>query len=191
MSNLKKLESPLPKMSFNKKGKSIIPLRVFLPDGQMIIGVYQGSFSKFDILIKYKQKLKSGEWSKLRTPKHIHWAVDLLIKMNNRRDKIKRFLDFLIKIWDKTMGVKTKKEREKILNLNNLLNVHKREIKEYQDLSIHGEYSMKFLILLAKLLMIQEKTNMADAYMFRRLLEVLKRGEDIFSVVSIATHRGR
>jgi len=39
--------------------------------------------------------------------------------------------------------------------------------------------------------MIQEKTNRADAYMFKNLLEALKKGEDIFSIVSIATHRGR
>jgi len=38
---------------------------------------------------------------------------------------------------------------------------------------------------------IQEKTNMPEAYMFKKLLEALKKGEDIFSIVSIATHRGR
>jgi hypothetical protein len=32
---------------------------------------------------------------------------------------------------------------------------------------------------------------MADAYMFKKLLETLKKGEDIFSIVSIATHTGR
>jgi hypothetical protein len=39
--------------------------------------------------------------------------------------------------------------------------------------------------------MAQEKTNMPDAYMFRKLLEALKRGDDIFSIVSLATHRGK
>jgi hypothetical protein len=49
----------------------------------------------------------------------------------------------------------------------------------------------KFLILLAKLLMIQEKTNLETAYMFRKLLEALKAGDDIFKIVSIATHNRR
>ena len=62
---------------------------------------------------------------------------------------------------------------------------------KYKDISNFGEYRIEFLILLAKLLMIQEKTNMADAFMFRKLLEALKRGEDIFSIVSIASHTGR
>ncbi len=67
----------------------------------------------------------------------------------------------------------------------------KDKIKQYQSVSRFGEYRIEFLILLAKLLMIQEKTNMPGAYMFRKLLEALKKGEDIFSIVSIATHRGK
>jgi len=39
--------------------------------------------------------------------------------------------------------------------------------------------------------MIQEKTNMPGAYMFKKLLEALKKGDDIFSIVSIATHTKR
>ena len=44
-----------------------------------------------------------------------------------------------------------------------------------------------FLILLAKLFMLQEKTNRPDAYMFKRVLDGLKRGEDLFKVLSTAT----
>jgi hypothetical protein len=72
-----------------------------------------------------------------------------------------------------------------------LLEAHKDKIQEYKDISNFGEYRIEFLILLAKLLMIQEKTNMADAFMFKKLLEALKKGEDIFSIVSIASHTGR
>lgn len=178
-------------MSFKKMGKLVAPLKVFLPDDKTIIGVYQGAFSQFDILIKYRQVKKDGKWSNIRTPKHIHWAVDLLIKMHSNRKKIRQFLDFLLDIWDKTLPIKSKDERNKILNIKNLLEKHKDKIKEYQNISQLGEYRIEFLILLAKLLMIQEKTNMPDAYMFKKLLEALRKGKDIFSIVSIATHRGR
>jgi hypothetical protein len=178
-------------MTFRKKGKTIEPLKVFEPDDQTIVGVYQGSISKYDILIKYRQKDKNGTWSRIRTPKHIHWAVDLLIKMHTDRAKITSFLDFLIKIWNQTSPIKSEKERNKILDIKNLLETHKDKLKKYKDISNFGEYRIEFLILLAKLLMIQEKTNMADAYMFKKLLETLKKGEDIFSIVSIATHTGR
>jgi hypothetical protein len=39
--------------------------------------------------------------------------------------------------------------------------------------------------------MIQEKTNLETAYMFKNLLNALRRGDDIFSIVSIASHTGR
>lgn len=178
-------------MSFNKEGKLTKPLKVFLPEEKIMVGVYQGSFSEYDLLVKYRQKDKNGKWTRIRTPKHIHWAVDLLIKMHADRKKIRKFLDFLIEIWNQTSSIKTEDERKKFLDIKNLLEVHKDKIKEYQDISNFGEYKIEFLILLAKLLMAQEKTNMPDAYMFRKLLEALKKGEDIFSIVSIATHRGR
>jgi hypothetical protein len=60
---------------------------------------------------------------------------------------------------------------------------------QYAALAQKGEYSVKFLILLAKLLMAQEKTNNNQAYMFRQLLEALKNHNNIFKIVSTATHR--
>jgi len=178
-------------MTFRKKNKAIEPLEVFTPEDKTIVGVYQGSFSKYDILIKYRQKNKDGNWTHIRTPKHIHWAVDLLIKMHADREKIKRFLDFLMEIWNQTTPFENEESRKKFLDIKNLLDVYKDKIQGYKDISRFGEYKIEFLILLAKLLMAQEKTNMPDAYMFRKLLEALKKGEDIFSIVSIATHRGR
>ncbi len=178
-------------MSFNKKGENFKPLEVFEPEPNIIVGVYQGSLSKFDILIKYRQIKKDGKWSHIRTPKHIHWAVDLLIKMHSNKEKIKQFLNFLIDIWEETSPIKTEKDRKKFLDIKNLLEVYKDKIKDYQEINDFGEYRIEFLILLAKLLMTQEKTNMRDAYMFRKLLEALKRGDDIFSIVSIATQRRR
>ena len=178
-------------MIFNKEGKENKPLEVFMLENQTIVGVYQGGLSQYDILIKYRQKKKDEKWTNIRTPKHIHWAVDLLIKMHSNKDKINKFLDFLIEIWNQTAPFKSEAERKNFLNIKNLLNAHKDKIKEYQDISRFGEYKIEFLILLAKLLMAQEKTNMADTYMFRKLLEALKKGEDIFSIVSIATYRGK
>lgn len=178
-------------MTFKKKGRVIHPLATFNIDENKIIGVYRGSFSTYDILIKYRQRKKDGKWSLLRTPKHIHWAVDLLIKMSKKKKKTSNFLDFLIQIWNETKPTVNKKTEKKFLNLDYLLKKHANKIKKYKEISKYGEYKIDFLILVAGLLMIQEKTNRRDAYMFSKLLEALKRGEDIFSIISIATHRGR
>jgi len=178
-------------MTFRKEGRTVRPLATFDIDENKIIGVYRGSLSTYDILIKYRQKKKDGKWSLLRTPKHIHWAVDLLIKMSKKKKKTSGFLGFLIQIWNETKPTVNKKTERKFLNLNYLLKKHASKIKEYKEISKYGEYKIEFLILVARLLMIQEKTNRRDAYMFRKLLEALKEGKDIFSIVSIATHRGR
>lgn len=177
-------------MTFNKEGKKFMPLFVSEINGRFIISVYQGSFSKYDILIKYRQKVK-GKWSHIRTPKHIHWAVDILIKMYENPEKTKEFLKFLLSVWEKTKPMKSAKQRKAALNLKSLLDINRAQIKKYKKLGEKGEYSIKFLILLAKLLMLQEKTNLETAYMFKNLLKTLQIGEDIFKIVSIATHNRR
>ena len=50
-----------------------------------IIYVFQGSLSQFDIVIKYR---KDG--TRIRTPKHIHWVVDVLMKIQKRKFKRKK-----------------------------------------------------------------------------------------------------
>lgn len=183
-------------MTFKSKGQTNTPLFVTMINDSFIIAVYQGSLSKYDILIKYRQKIKNEQkkderWSSIRTPKHIHWAVDILIKMHSDREKTKEFLDFLLTMWDNTEPIKSENERKNILNIEYLLEINKKEFKKYEALGTKGEYSIKFLILLARLLMLQEKTNLEGAYMFKNLLEALKAGDDIFKIVSIATHTGR
>ena len=45
-------------MTFRREGQVKIPMTVFEVNGSYIVGVYQGSLSDFDILIKYRQKIK-------------------------------------------------------------------------------------------------------------------------------------
>ncbi len=170
--------------------KTVKPLFAEEINGSYIIAVFKGSISEYDILIKYRQKGSKG-WSRIRTPKHIHWAVDIMIKMHSDREKTKRFLDFLINVWEKTNGIKSIEQRDKLLNIENLLKDIGDETEEFSELGTKGEYSVKFLILLAELLMIQEKTNLETAYMFKNLLTALKKGDDIFRIVSAATHTGK
>lgn len=173
-------------MSFKKKGIEQIPLKVFQVNDNTIIAIYKGALSPFDILIRYRQKLKNAKWSNIRTPKHIHWTVDILMKMQTFKELTQEFLDFFINIWNKTVPIKSEQERQS-LDLKSLLNISKKEIERFRELSKKGEYSVNFLILLAKLLMLQEKTNRPDAYMFKRVLDGLKSGEDLFHVLSTAT----
>jgi hypothetical protein len=172
------------------KRKNLQLLKAFKVNGKYIIGIYQGHLSKYDILIKYRQK-EDGKWSQPRTPKHIHWAVDILMKMQVEKNKTKEFLDFLLQRWNEIEPIQSEEERQNRLNIEYLIDNYKEEIENYTPLNEKGEYSIKFLILLAELLMMQEKTNRKDAYMFKQLLEQLKKGKSIFKIVSIATHNER
>ena len=173
------------------KLKNFNLINAFKINDSYIIGVYEGFLSKYDIVIKYRQRLKDGSWSNIRTPKHIHWAVDLLMKMQAEPKKVREFLSFPLKRWEEVEPIRSEEERKRRTNPKYLMDKYKKEFENYKELGRRGEYSVKFLILLAELLMIQEKTNMEGAYMFKNLLEALEKGEDIFKIVSIATHRRR
>lgn len=184
------MPNDLPTMTFRKEGKTILPIKIFPINGEIILSVYKGSLSKFDILLKYRQKDAKGRWTRIRTPKHIHWAVDILMKMQKEANLTKEFLDFMLTEWSNTKPIDSEQKRIS-LDLEKLLGLSKEEITKYQKLSETGEYSIKFLILLAKLLMLQEKTNKSDAYMFRKLLESIKNNRSLFEIISNASYTGR
>jgi len=111
--------------------------------------------------------------------------------LHEDRTKTQSFLDFLLGVWERTSPVRSREQQQDVLSVDALFQDSQRLISEYEALSSKGEYSIKFLILLAKLLMIQEKTNLETAYMFKKLLEALRGKGNIFSVVSRASQTGR
>ena len=176
--------APTPNMVTGGKA----PLAEFPVNGNFYVAIYQGSLSPFDVLIKYRQ-FEDGKWSRIRTPKHIHWAVDILIKQHMENNATERLIDSLIDLWDNTIQpIRSEEERARILDPATLLAEVNAEASNYNALAGKGEYSVKFLLLLARLLMIQEKTNYEEAFMFRNLLEQLREHKDIFKIVSTATH---
>lgn len=174
------------------KGKE--PLITVEINDTYILGVYQGTLSDYDLLLRYRQKdssTKSG-WSRVRTPKHIHWAVDAILKMNHNNFETKKFLNFLIYQWDNHVKpLSSNEERSTLLDVEQLKTEANIEAGKYPGLADKGEYSIKFLYLIAKLLMIQEKTNLPTAYMFRSLLKALEEHNDIYKIVAVATHNRR
>ena len=166
--------------------KGLEPLATININGTYILGIYQGSLSGFDILLRYRQK-EGDKWSRIRTPKHIHWAVDMLIKHYSEPHETDMLLESLLQQWEVTVPLKSKEAQGNLLDPETLLHEVNVEATKYKKLAGKGEYSVKFLILIAKLLMVQEKTNRHDAFMFKNLLERLKEHRNIFEIVSTAT----
>ncbi len=150
-----------------------------------IIYVFQGNLSQFDIVIKYK---KDGK--RIRTPKHIHWVVDILMKMQGNEELAKKYLLAIQNCWNTCVPLSNNDfETLKGLIENGEKDI---EIEQYFDLNAFGEYDVEFLYVLMELLAVQEKTNRADAYMFGKIIEeLLEADRDIFKIISTAGFGGR
>lgn len=150
-----------------------------------IIYVFQGKLSKFDIVVKYKK----GN-NRIRTPKHIHWVVDVLMKMQGNEELTKKYLQAVQKCWNSCEPL-SKNDFE---TLKGLIEKGKNDIdiNQYFILNNFGEYDVEFLYVLMELLAVQEKTNRKDAYMFGKIIEeLLAVDKDIFAIISKAGMKGR
>lgn len=150
-----------------------------------IIYVFQGKLSQFDIVIKYK---KDGK--RIRTPKHIHWVVDILMKMQGDENLTKKYLLAIQNCWNICEPL----TNNNFATLKSLIESGEKdiEIEQYLGLNAFGEYDVEFLYVLMELLAVQEKTNRADAYMFGNIIEeLLETDRDIFKIISTAGFGGR
>jgi hypothetical protein len=160
-------------------------IKEILISDKYILYIHQGSFSKFDMVLKYKV-LKDGVWSRIRTPKHIHWAVDLVLKKQIKKELSIHFIEKLLDYWNSIESpMKTNDDRNRIIQecISTSLG------EEYKELDSIGEYPIEFLWLMALLLIQQEKANNFNAFMFKDLLTSLKENDEIYKIISIATHR--
>ncbi len=90
-------------------------------------------------------------------------------------------------MWDKIELFHSKEEQQKCkLKHSNELNLRK-----FKKLNEYGEYSVEFISCVLELLMIQEKTGLATAFMFKKVLDAIYEDKDIFSIVSAAGYKGR
>ena len=147
-----------------------------LKDGT-IIGIFQGSKGKMpelDIVVKYQDKYTKG--NRIRTPKHIHWVIDLLIKKEHKKELMLEFVNYLYNMYDKIESFKSKEEQRKCeLKFTNPEN-----LKRFDELNKYGQYSIEFIGHVIELLSIEEKTGFDGAFMFKDVLKALKEQKDIF-----------
>lgn len=184
---------PLPKIR-KFKGVDRTPRYYYKINDKFIVSVSSGTISQYDIIARYWQyDFMTSNWKKSRQPKHIHWAVDLLIKNEYDKNVVATFINRLIEDWQDNTIIKhitNENELAEFLNPEELLKYVFVEAEKYSAYDIHGEYPMELLILLSRLLMTQERTNREDAYMFKNLIDSFnKTYVDFFDVVDIATFR--
>lgn len=166
-------------------GKDLTSIIDILFDNKYTIYVFQGSISQNDIIVKYQEKGK-----RMRTPKHIHWAVDLLLKLQAERELTRSFIKEIKKDWENSQPLENNDEQSLTTLVDNYIEIT--DVSKYKELDDYGEYDIEFLIVLMVLLMTQEKTNRSDAYMFGKVLDSLLEDDlDIFSIMSASGFGGR
>ncbi len=155
-----------------------------LSNGNVLIGVYQGNKCEFDIIVKHKT-LKDGNWTRLRQPNHLQWAVDLIVKKSHKKRLTYRFIKKLIELWKEIHGATSSEERNDFLNSSNI----KKGLSSLSDLlklNEYGEYDIETLFILMKLLAFQEKTNRKDAHVFFDVLNAILENKANYQIISKA-----
>ena len=157
-------------------------------DGDTIIAVFQGNRGQsppLDIIVKYRQRGKQ-----LRTPQHVHWAIDLLIKKQHVENLTTEFVEFLIDLYDRLEPFESQEDRAQ--RLAHRVGVETNQaLEQFRQLDEFGEYSVRFTGYILELMSIAEKTGNPAAFMFRKVLSTIREGQDIFRIVSTANFRGR
>jgi len=167
-------------MDFNRDWKNHKPIKVYELDNDLKIWVYQWSRwekPELDILVKYREKNK-----RLRTPKHIHWVIDLLIKKEHNKKLTMEFIKFLNSYYDKIYRFKNKWEQKKC----EIKYITKWKLKKFEELNNYGEYDIYFIWYLIELFIRMEK-NHPNPHVFKDLMDALIKEDDIFRIVSKAT----
>ena len=167
------------------KGTKASSFKEFKLTNRTIIGIFQGERGEnpeLDIVIKYQE-----EGKRVRTPKHIHWVIDLLIKKEHNEMLTLEFVKYLRDMWEKIEPFKTKEEQQKC----ELKQTTNQKLKKFEELNEYGEYPVEFIGHLIELMMIMEKTGLSTAHVFKNLMDSILNEEDIFRIVAKATQNGR
>ncbi len=150
------------------------------------IGVFEGDrghIADHDILIKYQEDGK-----RIRTPKHIHWVIDVLIKKEHNSELTLKFLKYLRDMYDRVNGFCSKEDRTKC----EIKETTHDKLKEFEELNDYGEYSIEFIGHLIELMIKMEKNMPPEkpARVFKELIDSMIAKKEIFSIVSKATQNG-
>ncbi|MBN1683423.1 hypothetical protein JW865_07725 [Candidatus Bathyarchaeota archaeon] len=168
----------------NGKHRKLFAFKEFRLKNGTIIGVFQGSYGNhpdLDIIVKYQELRK-----RVRTPQHIHWAIDLLLKKEHSPKLTKSCIKYLSDMWENIKPFTTKEEQQKC----ELKLTKDKDFKRFKKLDKYGEYSVEFIGHVIELMMIEEKTSNHEAYMFKEVLDALYNDDEIFTIVQKATYRG-
>ena len=184
--NEKKNNTSEKKNNNSEKKKSIIDIT--LPNDYKIY-IFKGNKDpKKDFIVTYSDK----NHPKPITPSHVHWVVDLLLKMQIKEKKTKELINELITVREKCLPIENN-EKETLISLTEKC-ISMIDVSYYEELNNIGMYDITFLAVLLPLLIVQEKTNYGEkAKKLKTILNELSKDNedlDLFSIIRTANFKG-
>lgn len=166
--------------------RGVVAFREYDIPNDYKIGLFQGNRGHnpaLDYIVKFKQ----GR-SRLRTPSHIHWATDLLIKYSHDMTLTSQYTTFLLRVYDAVQPFTTLEQR----NAYDLVYTRQEHIAPFIPLNSYGFFSIQFLTATIELFSICEKQT-PGAFMFRQAIAKFVRFQegntDFYGLISHANHR--
>lgn len=145
-------------------------ITVFTMSDGTLLGIFQGDRGdnpELDFVLRF---LSSGARSRLRTPKNIHWVVDLLIRGKHKHDEAKALVEALIDCYENSKRFTSVRARS-----NFVPQAAQRIARKFAHLDEEGLMPVDFVAHLVELFSICEKASPRDRKMFRDLLDILRR----------------
>lgn len=153
-------------LTFKKKGVVHTPLTFWKIDDKNTIAIYQGgrgACPDLDFIVKHKE-----EGKRLRTPSHTHWIVDLIAKAQYDKNRVKLYIEDMIKLYDGCEPFNTEEERNSYK-----LQCPTKAWFDHIMLEDRGYYPLQVLTAFIELFSKCEKQT-PGAFMFRNLLVLVK-----------------
>jgi len=163
--------------------KKLRSFRHFKMKDGFIVGMFQGSRGdnpKIDFIIKF---LEPGKKKRLRTPEHMHWVVDLLLKREKHERDVGEFVKYFLKFYYKAPVFKSVAARRRY-KLKSPSYVR----KNFKTLIHNGTYSVEYLSHIIELFTLCEKVSPRENKMFEKALKFLNEycegKRDFYSVMN-------
>lgn len=152
----------------DRRRKNAKSFRHFVMKDGLILGMFQGNRGdrpKIDFIIKFLEPRKKA---KLRTPQHMHWVVDLLLKKETHKNDVRKIIKYFYNFYQKAPVFKSVKQRN-----NYQLRAPSVIRKKYNNLKHSGTYSIEYVAYLIELFTLCEKVSPRKNKMFEELLRIL------------------
>jgi hypothetical protein len=156
-------------LSYRSDGKNHESISVFTTSDGTLIGIFQGEKGDnpdLDFIVKF---LSPGRRHRLRTPKNVHWVVDLLIRGNRDRKEAAALVDALINCYENAEPFGTEAARA------GYAPEEARKIaQKFSHLKDDGLLPVEFVSMVIELFSVCEKASPREKKMFRELLGTVK-----------------